>query len=176
VVKNPDLLAKAKKAKLADDYKGQDPEEILYTTKITYHWKQLFPSRKILSIRHAYTPILGAATGLADYDIKKNLFWDKDIGLVKTPYGMTSTMVGNSKRVEYILLTALTWKGPIESFTLILKKEKMTDLLGSSLGPLRTTDNVVFEYKALNFKPTQDLYVIFATQEPPTLPLPTKKK
>jgi hypothetical protein len=166
VNKDKKLFAKARKAKLAEDYQGSDPENILYTTRITYWWKQKFEPGKTLDIEHSYTPLAGAgASGLPEGYLGPVLHWDSPINvrnlMGKDAFSYKRSDISFYSVVEYILTTAQTWKGPIKQFTLLLKRDDPGLHVGSTLGPLTKTDDQTLKFEAQDFTPKKDLTVIF---------------
>jgi hypothetical protein len=157
----------------------------------TYHWRQTFPARKVLHIRHEYKPILGLSSSFfttKDLQVKDPVIGfhmvtpekDQDVRLsdacVDPP--LQRTLIEATKRapefegfqavwVDYILTTANTWKTPIKDFQLIIerpKPEKPKDRVYVSLcwdGRIQQRDADHFVAKKLNFVPTKELKVMF---------------
>jgi hypothetical protein len=100
-----------------------------WAVAVTYHWKQTFPSRRVLRVRHEYNAIPGFSYG---YNVRKYLSEFKDgcfnealtAGLEgavrRAPKSEFGPMI-NGEWVKYILTTANTWKTPIRDFELIVE-------------------------------------------------------
>lgn len=160
------LFKKAQKANLADDYKGEDPEDVKYETQLIYYWEQTFPPKKIITIEHSYTPITGmGVSGLAESYFNRSLHWDRSINLrwekIAPQLERAQSDIERFDVVEYILMTANTWKSSISDFKLILKREKPSVFIGSTLGPLTKIDENTYQFRATSFFPDRNLTVIF---------------
>ncbi len=155
LTKNEKLFKKAQKLKWADDYKGTDPEDVRYKTRIAFYWDQEFPANKIVRIEHSYRPVLGRDSGSPNWFFNKAPHWDRN------PSGIKS---GSS--LNYILMTAKTWSmGGVTKFKLVLKRKDPETFLGSTLGPLKEIDKNTFEFEASNFAPDRDLSVFFGNSK-----------
>jgi len=157
---NKKLFKKAQELGFADDYKGSDPEDIKFQTEITYFWEQEFPAGKTIVIEHQYLPLAGSGNGdLLDKYLP--LHWNLDIRVREEErIGKLSDVFGYQV-VDYILLTANTWKGPIKNFNLSLTGKPEEVFIGSSLGPLSSSGPNKATYAAENFVPASNLVVVF---------------
>jgi hypothetical protein len=117
-----------------------------WTVEKIYHWPMTFPARKIVHVRHEYSPALGQSQIPVGYfkPIEANLLGKGDsAGLDGHPTEIVEqyaqlfrnacedvSLVQNLETrpqstatfhwVDYILTTANTWKTPIKDFTLVV--------------------------------------------------------
>jgi hypothetical protein len=146
-----------------------------WTVILTHHWQQTFPARRILHVRHEYSPVVGERiTDLADLTSQKPethhlsnfAQWCIDPPLRKTLIAaMRKESYGGVQWVDYILTTANTWKKPIKQFELIVERPK-PDAQGKYYYVSFCWDRKVeqpdpdhFVVRATNFVPTKELSV-----------------
>ena len=117
-------------------YPEVDQDEGMWAVEKKYYWSQTFPAHAIIHISHEYTPVLGNSNTIgnpAEYKSKD----EKDAEfaslcptpeLINTLKNMEGTehAVASISYVDFILTTANTWKTPIEDFTLIVERPKLT--------------------------------------------------
>jgi hypothetical protein len=136
----------------------------LFTLNEYFIWQQKFPARKSVVIKHSYSPSI--STGVpqsaqflieeyaktacidksAQFDMKKH---EPEFGLYWA-------------NVSYILMTANYWQGAIKDFKLTVKKQNAKDVVSLCFdGEMKKTDPLTFEFHQLNFKPTQNLDLLF---------------
>jgi hypothetical protein len=129
-----------------------------------YIWQQKFPAGKSLSIRHSYSP--SVTTGVP-----------QDASTLFDIYGRDtcpdkSLIAGIEKRngeggweynhLSYILTTANNWQGAIKDFKLTIRKRKPSDVFTLCFdGHFKKTDSLTFEYRQADFRPKQDLKILF---------------
>lgn len=148
-----------------------------WSVKKMYYWRQTFPARKLVHIRHEYTPVIGyegvqlhdfAATfphACIDANLQKALSSDVKAYLKKTPKGGYGDYFRTSW-VDYILTTANTWKTPIKDFELVIEKPESKDGEHEYTsfcwdGPVQRVDQRRFLLHKTNFIPRQELIVYF---------------
>ena len=125
-----------------------------------YYWKQFFPAKKTISIKHSYKPYkgydyLGGSKPISDACINSDL----KQRLVNSPPGPR-----NFNYVDYILTTANNWKQPIKSFHLIIDGHGSKYNQEPSMcfdKKLEKTDLFHYEVTVLNFEPKKDITVYF---------------
>lgn len=139
------LSASARK-KLVQAGLIDDDGNPIWTVEKTYRWSMTFPARKIVHVRHEYSPALGQSQIPEGYfrPIEANLqgkadsagldghpteIVDQYAQLFRNACADVSVVQGLESRpgsgtdihwVNYILTTANTWKTPIKDFTLIV--------------------------------------------------------
>lgn len=141
---------------------------------VRYHWQQKFPAGKTVRIVHTYTPILGGFF-LGTDSLNVN---HADPDMAKTAKDLTSRYCLDSadraeiykhvaahsiyvNELEYILVTAKTWSGPIRDFELTVEKQdpgKRVILCADNIKKISPTR---FQVKHKNFVPDKNLFVIF---------------
>jgi len=136
-------------------------------TKIQYYWKQKFLANQKTVIEHEYIPLAGG--GMLDQEMiqskPKHLFKvyciERDLeqwmlSKVKQP-GEIILM----REVHYILTTANNWKEPIGKFKLTLQKPTPKSRLSLCIQGIKKTSDREFVFEAKNFKPKEELKVLF---------------
>ncbi len=140
----------------------------MWLIQVTFYWGQAFPSKRPLRISHSYQPISGMAyyTKGSQTSLQKQFCADPSI------FPKLDTILDQDPEkfpiiplisVDYILLSAKTWKGPIKNFHLILEKKRSTDfmfLCAPSLD-LKKTSPTRFEATKEDFVPSGDLHILF---------------
>lgn len=156
------------KKRLPSRYYLYDIEEPLFTVSEYFIWPQRFPSGKPVSIRHSYTPSIstGIQRPLNEIDYEKKACIDKNTRkqvekLYCKGLGFGDNAV-NWAILKYILVTADNWQGPIKDFKLTIKKQAPSDIVTLCFdGKLKKVDPVTFEFHQNDFKPKEDLDILF---------------
>jgi hypothetical protein len=151
-----------------------------WTVVKTYHWKQLFPAKKILRVRHEYAPEWGyepfelvdplkqISAPCTDPTFEVKLRAEQEM-YSKAHRGETLPLTEVSW-VKYILTTANTWKTPIKDFELVVESPEPTGqipqpkYLGTRVcwdGKVRPADKSHLVAKRFNYIPTSELAVYF---------------
>jgi len=135
----------------------------------TYHWRQTFPARKILHVKHEYAPASGLQY-LNAREFQKGAGFDAcvDAGLRKLLIeaapknrGFTEGSI-DTLWVDYILTTANTWKTPIKDFELVVEKSAPEDQVSFCWdGEVEQADNFRLVARVKNFVPKRELKVMF---------------
>jgi hypothetical protein len=152
-----------------------------WTVVMTHHWQQTFPARKILHVRHEYTPVVGEEATVLDDLInskaeKRHLVtlgqWCIDAPLRKNLMAsMHRTESSFVKWVDYIITTANTWKTPIKQFELIVERPKPDTSAKYYYvsfcwdGQILQPDPDHFVVRATNFVPKRELSIPFFPRE-----------
>lgn len=158
----------------------------LWDVEQTLVWPQVFSAGKLTHITHAYTPLVGgrynlplnqsqrekkieiqSASGLSvddngeacvDESFKRAYFKRID-DLQKAG---AKTIVVTLDDVEYVLGTGRNWSGPIQDFTLRIKKESKEQLISLCFpGKPTRIDPLTIEFKHKDFVPQDRLVVYF---------------
>lgn len=157
----------------------RDDDVPLWLNKITYYWKQKFPTGEITKISHKYTPYLGGAfaynpveedlqyAGSACIDPKLREKMFKHLKGNVSGIKKNSPMI-NFEWARYILVTANSWKMPIKNFELSIKKELATDNKERFVslcwdGDFKKVNENEFKSEIVNFKPQKDLLIYWYT-------------
>jgi hypothetical protein len=131
--------------------------------KVTHHWQQRFPAGKRVSVRHTYAPVAGVFFGPE----KENPLPELDEHLTKDFCVGPALLAAMKKKplvlrsVRYILTTGANWKGPIETFRLVLEKRDPRDKVSVCLPDTRRLDARRFVVERTAFTPTEDLRILF---------------
>lgn len=153
----------------------------LWKVRKRYYWQQTFPARKIVHIRHEYTPFLGGTNsvsyGLGDSPDKemadelKSMCVDGQLRNTLQSIASGGKMDAPYSYVDFILTTANTWKTPIEDFRLVVDRphEKGSSANYISFcwdGSVTKIDPDHVSAHAVNFLPTKELRIGFFTVMP----------
>lgn len=150
----------------------------------TLTWLQRFEANKITRISHTYSPFVGGIYNYPLYDSKiendikiqaaseangndeacidesfKKAYFKKINDFHKS--GVKNVMVSLSD-VEYVLGTGRNWAGPIQEFTLRIKKDSPDQLVSLCFpGKPKKLDPLTIEFTHTNFVPQDKLVVYF---------------
>jgi hypothetical protein len=144
---------------------------------VTYVWDMNFPAGKKVHVSHRYKPFRAvgapAAGTPSDEEELKNQYCASDrlVSRLKSGWGKIMNNPANPNRngygiaggrVDYILSTANTWKGPIRDFTLRLSKIAPDELISLCFpGDFSRVDALTLEAHLTDFVPTSELSVRF---------------
>jgi hypothetical protein len=160
-----------------------------FSVQETAWWEQQFPAGKMVEIEHSYPPKVGLVyqTYDGERDGRSPLRpWAPggNSGLESgrracTHEGGDDAVTSRAKRLqklndgaiwvslndlEYVLGTGRNWKGPIDSFTLRIKKASPDQIVSLCFpGKSQQVDKQTLEFKATQFVPPDDLVVYFYT-------------
>jgi hypothetical protein len=143
----------------------------LWNVAISYHWKQTFPARKTVNIKHKYDAIAGFSyftdvnsyldslpNSCAETGLRKGLeARQRKLADSKAEYG---PMVF-SEWVSYILTTANTWKTPIHDFELVVERPEGEFVSFCWDGKVEKISETIFRASAENFVPKHELVIYF---------------
>lgn len=147
-------LPKAEQSRLFKEGLFEDQGEMAfsrYTVHLQYHWKQTFPARSIVHIRHEYKPVEGwidympisaLELALTPESAQKDAIKSSDSGAEEIArfcpeqeflqgiiHRISENKVSSDDYksfplhwVDFILTSANTWQRPIEDFTLIIER------------------------------------------------------
>lgn len=170
-------------------YQLDPAKAALWQKQINYHWTQTFPKGKETKIEHAYRPAQGSFFFETTY--RGHLFpevlaeqlvsrgeqlekacLDRSIGAKEAfiPWLIrgfqTAPATGrniNFYTVDYILKTGANWDGPIRDFTLTIEYPKDGNVASCFpfQAPLKDIGNNQLQFHQKDFKPEQDLKILF---------------
>jgi Domain of unknown function (DUF4424) len=129
-----------------------------------FTWQQVFRAGKSINVRHAYTP--SKTTGVPQsseiilQDFSKSTCID---AAARAGIKKRENADGvNWSYLRYILVTANNWQGSIKDFDLTIKKKNAADLISLCFdGELKKEDSLTFKFHATNFKPKDNLGILF---------------
>ena len=137
---------------------------------LAYYWHQVFPAKKVVEIRHTYTPFLYYGAIDSDEDegdlpifpggcSKRELLSWTSANYGKEAYILASV-------VQYILITGNNWDGPIKEFILDIKPSQSEKVMICS--DLIKPGSIVFPTSIMkrNYQPSQNLAVLFFKPTP----------
>jgi hypothetical protein len=136
----------------------------LFTLNEYYIWQQAFPVGKPVAIRHSYSPsVTSGVPQPAQFlmeEYAKITCMDKNARAAMLKRDTEGGVLWAYLR--YILLTANNWQGPIKDFKLTIEKQSPTELISLCFdGDLHKVDSQTFEFSRKNYRPTQDLSILF---------------
>ncbi len=167
-VMSAEQVEKLKKIGLVDDVP-------LWSLTVAYQWRQTFPARDTVIIEHKYRPFVavGTASGYSRAypdqvnRIAKQYCMDQaslamldKIGRQAENLDAYSEVPGTI--VDYVLMTANTWKDGIREFTLRLHKQSPREIISLCFpGQFKKIDALTIETRLSNFHPSTDLQIYF---------------
>ncbi len=163
-----------------DDGKGMKKHlEARWGLATTYYWKQTFPAKKQIVIRHQYVPSVGGSAqtelgapnqatleGYADYP-KKYCIDQAFMATIQSLRKANKSEFGppyNEQRIEYILRTGANWSGPIGNFELTVDKgspDALVSFCGKGVKKISATQ---FQVQQKDFVPDGNLSVLILTK------------
>jgi hypothetical protein len=158
------------------EYCDDGPQPV-WNTEIIYHWQQQFEPGAATRISHSYSPAVGSFFISPDAKLfgPPDRMSPRDLDLTRfcvdrgtwqairkrAPKG--DAVVG--RNLEYILRTARSWKGPIRDFTLTIDKLDPQAVVSLCASGIKKTGPTTFEIKKRDFRPDDDLHVLFIKVE-----------
>jgi hypothetical protein len=148
----------------------------------TYHWRQRFPARTILHIRHEYKPVVGFQSQQVteiqrDFsnvcvdpvlERKLNALAARELEQGRSnPYFTEPSMLVYMQWIKYILTTANTWKTPVKNFEMVVEEPESDgnpQFLGTGVcwdGGVQRVDKTHLLARRTNFIPTRELAVYY---------------
>lgn len=142
----------------------------LWTVKETWHWEQLFPPGRDLSVEHRYTPGTG---GSVDSPLTLPGFRGSEEGRrMIARYCIDAAFLAGldrlvrkagaapEQRVGYILRTGGHWRSPIGAFRLVVDKGDPSNLVSFCAQGVRKISPTQFEMRRTKWRPDRDLDVL----------------
>jgi hypothetical protein len=144
-----------------------------WTAHVAFYWMQTFPASGRVTIEHRYAPV-PSQTFFGPYDLESGTFRDAacidaDFAAAarrrmdRTEYRMLGATI-----LDYILVTANNWRGPIGRFHLTVDKGSTDTLVSLCRDGIVKTGSTTFEWEGRDYRPERDLTVLFLS------PLPTE--
>jgi len=148
-----------------------------WTVLRTYHWKQVFPARKVLHIRHEYEPVVGIESYLykqviggipnscTDTSLEESLRKAQETYSKQGGTGKSDTV--GADWVKYILTTANNWTTPIKTFELVVEDatpDRYHKPISTTVcweGKVERLDSSKWFAKRANYVPTSELAVYY---------------
>ncbi len=162
---------------LADFFAGEPPAPA-WSIIERYHWTQTFPAGREVTIEHRYNPAPpGGIFVWPDNQTDKDTYHHElittyciDAGTQQAikkrlhpAEGSEFSGTGTALYLDYVLTTANTWNGPIDTFHLTLDKGQPRNVLSLCIDGLRKTGPTTFEVEKKDFRPDQDLRLLIIT-------------
>jgi len=146
-----------------------------WTVKETWYWEQVFPAGRDLAVEHRYRPGLGGTvmTALGSGEIRASDYGRQTIARYCIDADFIATVERAARRREggmapyaedwlsYILTTGANWRSPIGDFRLVVDKGDPRNLVSFCGEGVRRIGPTRFEIRRRNWRPTQDLHVLF---------------
>ncbi|MBF0428101.1 MAG: DUF4424 family protein [Magnetococcales bacterium] len=134
-----------------------------WEVEVTYLWQVTFPVNKVVLVEHEYMPFRSEGTAaMQDESEMRNKFCADNALISFWKKKDLVNKFNGTPNIEYILTTANTWAGPIDEFTLILRKSKPSELISLCFpGKVVKVDPVTLEIRLTNFTPEHELNVLF---------------
>ncbi len=156
---------------------GQPHASPAWSVETTYFWKQVFPAKSVVRIKHSYTPNPSHTKNPGeDKDfINRNRAinpWKTDVSeilcfndeLKKWKKQLTRQM--NTAIIDYILTTANHWKKPIKEFNLIIEadpRKENSERVSTCFerNRLKKINDHRYELTIKDFEPREEISVYF---------------
>jgi hypothetical protein len=158
----------------------------LWTTKVSFHWSQTFPTGKRVVVRHRYRPVYGASYVVTDGSSPRITMSDQKLGgqwcfdqsynaaelrlldrryeaAAKDKSRISGTMV-TYENVQYVLKTGANWQGPIGRFELQIDKGG-ADLVSTCPIPGLPLQRAPYGFNAVasDYTPISNLDILFVS-------------
>jgi hypothetical protein len=152
----------------------------MWTTRTRFYWTQTFPPDRPVVVEHSYKPVVGQSglgaflfaaedpTG-ADFIKRFCIAGETEAALRERFAGSTPEQPTyfHYDWVQYVLMTANNWKGPIGRFHLTVDKGDADTILATCAAGLTVTGPATLEFEAEDYAPAQDLDLLFVRNHPP---------
>jgi hypothetical protein len=154
---------------------GNDKQiEPRWTLKTTYYWQQTFPAHQELLIDHWYQPSVGSTVPMSAQELLSHpqtleLDSSRRLNRFCIDQSFLNAMVEprdirwEQHFLEYILLTAANWSGPIKNFRLVVDKGSPDNLVSFCGENVRKIGPTQFEVRASDFVPASNLRILILT-------------
>lgn len=134
----------------------QDEDTVRWQSQIIYSWTQSFKANGVTKISHQYQPLLGGSLGLGQ-EVAIAHCVDQNIQKVLEREGSYGVYSG----LSYILKTGANWAKSIEDFNVTIERDADELLSLCWDGEVKKVSATQFQINEKNFKPKQDLNLIF---------------
>jgi hypothetical protein len=146
-----------------------------WSLRTTVTRKQVFPSKKTVSVEHSYTPLVGGSVGGSLNKEYRNEDFGKDrtrlyciedgwyAAFDKSLAARATAEVASPYSewwIGYVLKSGANWKGPIKDFRLVVDKGKPDSLVSFCAEGVKKISDTQFEVKKTNFEPKEDLSIL----------------
>jgi hypothetical protein len=156
-----------------DEYEGDVESYPTWTFQTIFYWTQAFPAGAETVIEHSYTPVVGwQFFGPSDADAiheGQPTFWDgfcMDDATIDAAVEKAGETYLLTTHVDYILVTARNWLGPIGTFHLTIDKGDPERLVATCMDGLEETGPTSLELTATDFVPAEDLDILLIDGTP----------
>ena len=146
-----------------------------WTVKETWYWEQVFPAGRNLAVEHRDRPGLGGTvmTALGSREVRDSDYGRATIARYCVDADLIATLERAARRsgsdnpayaedwLSYVLTTGANWRAPIGEFRLVIDKGDPRTLVSFCGEGVRRISPTQFEIRRRNWRPTQDLHVLF---------------
>lgn len=150
----------------------------LWTVSTAFVRTQTFPPGKVVTVEHAYEPMIGGTvTSALDRDVREDSMAESDgyaaRYCVDTPFlrgydrrrytadgGLNDAVMPVETWLSYLLATGANWKGPIKRFKLTIDKPGPQVLVSLCMDGLTRVSPTRFEVVKTDFEPTRDIDIL----------------
>jgi hypothetical protein len=153
---------------IANELPGSDRySQINWAVAIRYHWNQTFPAGARVSISHEYNNYPPGGVWVWKHPATDDE-WQSETARRYCIDEETSKALARCRkayRIDYILRTANTWKGPIGKFKLTIDKGQRQNILSLCADGVEKTGPTTFVTEKTDYTPPEDLSILIATSE-----------
>ena len=133
-------------------------DEIYWEAQVVYSWQQTFKANAITRIQHQYRPLVGGSVALYPDEDEKTYCMDSSF---KAGLRKAKAQHAPYSALSYILTTGANWAKPIADFKLTVEREAGELVSFCWDGKVQKISPTRFQMSKKNFKPKQDLNIIF---------------
>ena len=137
-----------------------DEDAVRWHSQIVYSWQQTFKGNALTRVQHQYQPLVGGSIGFSiDGDgVAKTYCMDENL---KKTLRKNKAENSSYQALGYILTTGANWVKPIKDFKLTIEREPDELVSLCWAGKVNKISATRFQMIEKNFKPQQDLDIIF---------------
>ncbi|NCI78669.1 DUF4424 family protein [Acinetobacter kanungonis] len=140
----------------------QTDDEIYWEAQMIYSWQQTFKANTITRIQHQYRPLVGGSVSLYPAEDEKAYCMDSAF---KAGLRKAQAQHAPYSALSYILTTGANWAKPIADFKLTVERDAGELVSFCWDGKVQKISPTRFQMSKKNFKPKQDLNIIFVNTQ-----------
>ena len=137
--------------------------------RVTFYWRQRFPANSTVTLVQTYRPVVGGSYIVkgdsGKYDVQPYCGTDKTLQQMaevekRHPAKHVGDIVFWERTINYILITANNWNGPIGRFQRLISTDFPDDILVTCMPGLRRIGTTHYELTRTRFSPSRTLKLL----------------
>ncbi|WP_130802902.1 DUF4424 family protein [Acinetobacter ihumii] len=132
-------------------------EQIYWEAQIIYSWPQVFKANSVTDVQHQYQPLVGGSVYLDDEVAKDHCVDQSFRNALNKMQNKNPPYMG----LSYILKTWANWASSIRNFNMLIERDKNELVSLCWKGKIQKINTTQFKVSEKNFKPTQNIDIIF---------------